>query len=66
MKHMNEAEKRLGVRIHALAFVGTMLVLVIINVLTGPPWWAAWVLPGWTVGLVCHWYFALGRGVPAD
>jgi hypothetical protein len=58
----SEADKRLGVRIHATAFVGTLLVLIGINVWMGPPYWVAWVVPGWTVGLVCHWYFVLGRG----
>jgi hypothetical protein len=63
MKHLSEAEQRLGVRIHALAFVVTLVVLVLVNVLTGPPYWVGWVVPGWTVGLFCHWYFGVHRGV---
>jgi hypothetical protein len=63
MKHLSEAGKRLGVRIHALAFVVTLFVLVVINAWSGPPYWVVWVVPGWIVGLFCHWYFTLGRGV---
>jgi len=63
MKHHNDADKRLGFRIHAAAFVLIMLLLVVINMLTGPPYWVGWVLPGWTVGLLCHWYFGSGRVV---
>ncbi len=63
MKHHSEADKRLGVRVHAMAYVGTLFVLAAINIWTGPPYWVAWVVPGWTVGLLCHWYFVLGRGV---
>lgn len=63
MKHLSEAENRLGFRVHAAAYVLTMLLLVAINLWTGQPYWALWVFPGWTVGLLCHWYFVLGRNV---
>ncbi len=63
MKHHSEAEKRLGFRIHAAAYGGTLVVLAAINAMTGPPYWVGWVVLGWTVGLLCHWYFALGRSV---
>lgn len=62
MKQMSEAGKRLGVRIHAAAFVVTILALIVINLLTGAPYWVVGVVPGWTVGLFCHWYFTVGRG----
>jgi hypothetical protein len=63
MKHFSEAENRLGFRIHLAAYMVTLLLLVVINVLTGPPYWVGWVIPGWTVGLLCHWYFVVGPGV---
>jgi hypothetical protein len=62
MKHLTQAEKTLGFRAHALAFVFTMLLLVLINLWVGPPFWALWVLPGWTVGLLSHHWFVLGPG----
>lgn len=61
MQYQSEEQKRLGVRIHAIAYVLTMIVLAVVNVFTGRPYWALWVLPGWTIGLFCHWYFVLGR-----
>lgn len=63
MKHLSDHEKRLGFRIHGMAFVATMLLLVAINLWTGRPYWVVWVAPGWTAGLLCHWYFVLGPGV---
>lgn len=63
MTHHTEAEKRLGVRIHAVAYLATVLLLVAVNVLSGFPYWSVWVNPPMTVGLLCHWYFVLGRGL---
>jgi hypothetical protein len=56
------AQKRLGIQIHALVFVLTMVVLAAINVWTGAPYWALWVLPGWGTGLLAHWWFKAGPG----
>ena len=63
MKHLSEAENRLGFRIHAAAYIVTLLLLVALNVVTGPPYWVVWVVPGWTVGLLCHRYFVVGPGI---
>lgn len=63
MYNQTEAQKRLGFRIHALAYVVTMIALFTVNFFIGRPYWALWVLPGWSIGLFCHWYFVLGRGV---
>lgn len=62
VQYQTEEQKRLGVRIHAIAFVGTMILMSAINLFTGKPYWVFWVIPGWTIGLFCHWYFVLGRG----
>ncbi len=62
MKDATPAQKKLGFRIHAIAFVPTLLALLVVNRLTGPPYWILWVLPGWSVGLFCHWFFVLGPG----
>jgi hypothetical protein len=57
MKHLSPAQKQLGLRIHAIAFVVTMVVLVVVNLLTGPPYWVLWMLLGWGIGLLSHWWF---------
>lgn len=62
MKHLSEAGRKLGFNIHAISFVLTMVLLAAINWLVGPPPWALWVLPGWSVGLLAHWWFVLGPG----
>jgi hypothetical protein len=62
MKHLTEAEQRLGFRIHATVFAITIIALLLINAMIGPPYWALWVLFGWGVGLLCHWFFVLGPG----
>lgn len=55
MKHASPAQKQLGLRIHAIAFVLTMVVLLVINAWTGSPYWVHWVLLGWGIGLLAHW-----------
>ena len=62
MKQVSESHKKLGFNIHAIAFVLTMALLAIINIAIGRPWWVLWVLLGWGVGLVSHWWFVLGPG----
>ncbi len=62
MKHLTPAEQKLGFRIHAMVFVPSIIVLLVINLLTGWPYWSLWVLLGWGVGLFCHWFFVLGPG----
>jgi hypothetical protein len=62
MKDATPAQKKLGLRIHALVFVPGMVALLIINLLTGAPYWVHWVLLGWSVGLLSHWFFVLGPG----
>jgi hypothetical protein len=59
--HQTEQQKRLGVRIHAMSYVATLVILAVVNYFTGSPYWALWIVPGWTIGLFCHWYFVLGR-----
>ena len=62
MKHATPSQKKLGFRIHAIVFVPGIATLLIINLLTGPPYWVQWVLLGWVIGLVSHWFFVLGPG----
>lgn len=51
----NPRQVRLGLQIHATAFVVGMLVMLIVNVMIGSPYWVLWVLPGWTIGILAHW-----------
>jgi|GEM_PF-3190489 len=55
MKHLDPAHMRTGLRVHAIAFVVGIAAMLIINVLTGAPYWVAWVVPGWAIGLLSHW-----------
>jgi hypothetical protein len=61
-RHLTQSEKKLGFRIHAMVFVPTIVVLFLINLLIGSPYWSLWVLLGWGIGLFCHWFFVLGPG----
>jgi hypothetical protein len=56
------AEKKRGFRIHAMVFAPIIAVLLIINLLTGSPYWVQWVVLSWGIGLFCHWFFVLGPG----
>ncbi|MBC8037988.1 MAG: 2TM domain-containing protein [Rhizobiales bacterium] len=62
MKHASLSERKFGFRIHAIVFVLVMALLVVINLLTGSPYWVLWVLLGWGIGLLAHWWFVLGPG----
>lgn len=62
MKNLTRSERQLGFRIHALVFVPTMVLLLVINRLVGRPYWSLWVLLGWGIGLFCHWFFVEGPG----
>jgi hypothetical protein len=62
MKQGTPAEKTLGFRIHAMVFVPSIALLLIINLLTGSPYWVQWVVLAWGIGLFCHWFFVLGPG----
>lgn len=56
MKNASQAQMLLGLRIHATVFVPTVIILIIINFLIGPPYWFAWILLGWGIGLIAHWW----------
>ncbi len=62
MKHLSAADQKLGFRIHAAAYVLGIIIMAIINVAVGPPWWIQWPLIGWTIGLVTHGWFVVGPG----
>lgn len=62
MKNASMAEKKIGFRIHAIVFALSMVLLSIINTWIGPPYWILWVLLGWGVGLLAHWWFGVGPG----
>jgi hypothetical protein len=62
MRQGTPAERKLGFRIHAITFVPTIALLLIINLWTGSPYWVLWVLLAWGIGLLSHWFFVLGPG----
>lgn len=62
MKHSSETDRKRGFDIHAIVFVPTLIVLAIVNLAVGRPYWVLWVLLGWGIGLLMHWWFVLGPG----
>ena len=62
MKNTAPARKRLGLRVHAIVFVPTIALLLVINLLIGAPYWVQWVILAWAIGLFSHWFFVLGPG----
>ena len=55
-----------GFYIHAAVFVLVNIGLLVINLLTGGPWWFFWPLIGWGIGLGAHalGVFGFGGGGP--
>jgi len=64
MNQVSRSQRIRGFNIHAFAFVATMALLLAINLSKGEPYWIVWVLLGWGIGLLAHWWFALGPGKP--
>jgi len=62
VKRLGLYERKRGLRIHSIVFVLTMALLAGINVWTGAPYWVAYVLVGWGIGVMAHWWFVLGPG----
>lgn len=62
MTHASRARRNRGFQIHAFIFVAAMVLMAVINVTTGEPYWFQWPLLGWGIGLLAHWWFALGPG----
>lgn len=46
-----------GLQIHAIIYVAVVALNIVINVMTGPPWWVQWVIVPWGIGLAAHWFF---------
>ncbi len=57
MTGSNTVSAATGLRIHAIVFACVIPIEAVINYFTGPPWWVLWVLGGWAIGLVSHWWF---------
>jgi hypothetical protein len=55
MKNASPAQQRRGFQIHAIVFVAAMVIMFAINMIIGPPFWAAWALASWGIGLGAHW-----------
>lgn len=55
MKYASQSQRQLGLRVHAIVFVPSIILLVVINLVIGAPYWVLWVLLGWGIGLLAHW-----------
>jgi hypothetical protein len=62
MKKLTDEQNRFGFHVHAFSAVMTMLLLVAINLYKGEPYWVLWVLLGWSMALLSHWWFVMGPG----
>ncbi len=49
-----QVEALTGLYIHLTIFVLVMLLLLVINIATGTPWWVQWPFLGWGVGVLGH------------
>ncbi len=43
-----------GFYVHMTVFVLVMLLLLVINAVTGSPWWVQWPFLGWGIGVAGH------------
>ena len=59
------SSRRRGFQIHAFVYVVCIVVMTVLNLYFGVPYWFVWPLLGWTIGVVAHWWFTLGPGTPA-
>ena len=50
-----------GFYIHLFVFVLVVAGLIVINALTGGPWWALGVLLGWGIGVLAHGVAVMGH-----
>jgi hypothetical protein len=55
MKNATPEQASVGLRVHAIVFASSMVLMLIINWLTGAPYWVIWVLLVWGVGILSHW-----------
>lgn len=53
-----------GFYIHAAVYLIVNLGLVLINMFTGPDWWAQWVIAGWGIGVIAHGAVVWGANHP--
>lgn len=51
-----------GFYIHLFIFILVVGGLLVVNWVSGDPWWALWVLFGWGIGVLAHGVAVLGRG----
>jgi len=51
-----------GFYIHAAVYIGVVMLLAVINIATGKPYWALWVALAWGIGLLGH-RALLGNGL---
>ena len=62
MMQASHSSRRRGFNIHAFVFVVSIVVMIAANLYYGQPYWVIWSVPGWTIGILAHWFFVLGPG----
>lgn len=61
MRSATPERTRAGLYIHAAAFAVGIVLMLVINLAIGRPYWIVWVLLGWGVGLMSHWLSVRSR-----
>jgi 2TM domain len=51
-----------GFYIHLGVFALVLIGLLVVNSVTGGPWWVVWVFLGWGIGVLSHGLAVMGRG----
>ena len=50
-------------RIHAVAFVAGVIVLVVADYLIAQSWWSLWPIVVWSLAFAAHYFYRKARGV---
>jgi hypothetical protein len=50
-----------GFYVHLAAYAGIVLLLTVLNVASGDPWWVQWVFFGWGIGVLAHAFAVFGK-----
>jgi hypothetical protein len=58
--HRDAVELR-GFYAHLTIYLGVMLLLALVDAITGGRWWVQWPAAGWGVGIVAHAVTVYGR-----
>ena len=60
---MRRVDEIKGFYTHLAVFLAVIAGLVVVNLVTGGPWWVPWVFLGWGIGVLVHALMTFG-GTP--